>query len=147
MELLLLFVFIIIVIPVIAIVVGIVFWVRMLSNKKVKTSSNTASNAANNGPPILPSQISERTSGSGLMRIRFDSTKTGIMTAGREQDMLESSERAANEWINKNSELEVVSITSTLGQMNASATIWYKKSANQKLHRSEGSRLQIRDMG
>jgi hypothetical protein len=106
-------------------IVGIIFAVRLFSKKKVKTSCSTTQNQSKNPPPFpsnKPGQLSQQ----GIMRIRFDSSQMGLQTVAREQNMLESCEKAADEWINNNPTVKIISITSVLGGMNASVTVWYK---------------------
>ena len=101
-------------------VVGTIFTVRLFSNKKVKTSYSISQHQSKNPPPLPSNKFGH------LMRIRFNSSQMGLQTVAREQNMLESCEKAADEWINNNPTIEIVSITSALGGMNASVTVWYK---------------------
>ena len=119
-----------------AVIVGIVLTVKMFSDNKAKTKSSVSSSSSQNYPPPIPSVgVAEDSSNEGIKRIRFDSTKSGIKTATREQDMLEASESAASDWLNKNPEFEIISITTSMGGMNASVTVWYKNTADQQVER------------
>ncbi len=127
MELFIFLIIIVVLLIVVAPIVGIIFLVKVLSNKKAKTSSNVTRSQSKECPPIPSAKTSKESSELGIMRIRFDSTQMGLKTAEREQNMLESSERAADEWVRDNPAVEIMSITSTMGGMNASVTIWYKQ--------------------
>lgn len=111
---------------------GVVLMVKFLANNKTKCS--VSSTRSQNSPPAIPSpEAAANLSKDSIRKIRFDSTKSGIMTASREQDMLESSERAASEWLSNNPELEIISITTAMGGMNAAVTVWYKDTATPRV--------------
>ena len=106
----LLVLFIIIAIPIgILAVIGIIIF--SVTKKKAKCTMHTDSN--NDNPVAVSEQIDP--TNSGIMRIRFETTKSGLMTASREQSMLEMSEKKATEWMRNNQDLEVISMTSTMG--------------------------------
>ena len=83
-------------------------------------------------PPPIPESSSTMTAQkspaeSGIRRVWFDSSKYGLLTPEREQAMLEASQKAATDWLNKNPSVDVISINTTMGKMNAAVTVWYKK--------------------
>lgn len=56
----------------------------------------------------------------------FEATKNGLHTAGLDRERIESARRQAQEWINQNPQLDIVSIDSSFGHMLAIVTVWYK---------------------
>ena len=95
----------------------IYFLTRNSSKTQIKQNSDMKHNRTRNTTNMNKN---------GINCIRFDADQMGLMTAGRQRSMLQSSEQQALSWINNQKEIEIISISSALGQMNASTTIWFK---------------------
>ncbi|QTN32557.1 hypothetical protein HZ994_09510 [Akkermansiaceae bacterium] len=59
---------------------------------------------------------------------RFESRLNGFFTAGRDSRMIAYAQSDAEEWMNNNSCIEVISIDTTCTRMLACVTIWYRES-------------------
>lgn len=57
---------------------------------------------------------------------RFDSTRSGFFTAEREREMMLAAEEEAELWLAEHPDLDVVSISSSMGKMTAMVTVWYR---------------------
>ena len=58
---------------------------------------------------------------------RFESTRSGFFTAGRESRMIAYAQTEAWTWMNENPHIEVISINTTATNMLASVTVWYRE--------------------
>jgi len=68
-------------------------------------------------PPPLPKPVKYA---------HFEATKNGIHTAGFDRERIETARKQALEWINKNPQVDIISIDSSFGNMLAIVTVWYR---------------------
>jgi len=61
-----------------------------------------------------------------IQYISFEGKGSGFKTAGLDRRRMDRSNALAKDWINTNPQVEVISITQTLGEMLAVVTVWYR---------------------
>ena len=65
---------------------------------------------------------------------RFESRLNGFFTAGRDSRMIAYAQSDAEDWMNNNSHIQVVSIDTTCTKMLACVTIWYREPQGDAEH-------------
>ena len=70
-------------------------------------------------PPPLPEFLPVRCA-------RFESHKSGVFSIARDRSMIEEAQNKALQWLEKNPELDIVSIDTACGRLLTVVTVWYR---------------------